>query len=85
MLFNAVLSGVVLVVDPSSSYITSVANAAEAVNVRLRTATPSNDSLVKRLNHSVLVRGVDIAGAVALAEPEDRLDDREFGSGCVEA
>ena len=38
--------------------------------------------LVERFNHGVLVRCVDSAGAVALAEPEDRLDDRELrGSG----
>lgn len=32
-------------------------------------------SLVERLDHSVLVCGVDVAGSVALAKTEDRLDD----------
>ena len=34
---------------------------------------PEAHDLVDRLDHSVLVGSVDVAGAVALAEPEDRL------------
>ena len=41
--------------------------------------------LVERFDHSVLVRSVDVAGSVALAQPEDRFDDRELSSSCVEA
>jgi hypothetical protein len=42
-------------------------------------------SLVERLDHSVLVCGIDVAGSVALSEPEDRLDDGKLGGGCVQA
>jgi len=41
--------------------------------------------LVERLDHGILVRGVDVGWTVALAEPEDRLDDREFGRGGIKA
>lgn len=35
----------------------------------------SKPHLVERLDHGILVRGVDVGGTVALAQPEDRLDD----------
>jgi hypothetical protein len=34
-----------------------------------------NQSLVERLDHSILIGGVDVGGAVALTEPEHRLDN----------
>jgi hypothetical protein len=43
-----------------------------------------NTDLVERLDHGVLVRGVDVAGSVALSQPEDALDDRELGSSGIE-
>jgi hypothetical protein len=42
---------------------------------RAYNSMPEAHDLVERLDHSVLVSGVDVAGAVALAEPEDRLYD----------
>jgi len=39
----------------------------------------SSHDLVEGLDHSVLVCSVDVGRAVALTEPEDRLDDGELG------
>jgi len=40
--------------------------------------------LVEGLDHSVLVCSVDVGRAVALTEPEDRLDDGELGRCGIE-
>jgi hypothetical protein len=47
-------------------------------------AVPEKYSLVKRLDHGVLVGGVDVARAIALTEPEDGLNDRELSRCSVE-
>ena len=39
----------------------------------------SSHGLVEGLDHSVLVSSVDVGRAVALTQPEDRLDDGELG------
>ena len=40
--------------------------------------------LVERLDHGVLVCGVDVGRTVALTKPENGFDDREFGSSGIE-
>jgi hypothetical protein len=40
--------------------------------------------LVERLDHGVLVGGVNVTGAVTLTKPEDRLNDRELSGRSVE-
>jgi hypothetical protein len=52
-------------------------------NSRFNTIKTHN--LVERFDHGVLVSGVDVAGTVALAQPEDRLDDRELSRGGIKA
>jgi len=39
----------------------------------------SSHVLVEGLDHSILVRSVDVGRAVALTKSEDRLDDGELG------
>jgi len=49
-----------------------------ASGVRHEILTKNRD-LVEGLDHSVLVSSVDVGRAVALTQPEDRLDDGELG------
>jgi hypothetical protein len=78
MLFHAILSRRL---PPRQYLITSYYSYSSIATLLSR--TPKKHSLVERLDHSILMRSVDVAGSVALAQPEDRLDDRELGGSSV--
>ena len=52
---------------------------------RSKATVHTGHCLVERLDHGVLVCGVDVAWPVALTQPEDRLDDRELSRCRIEA